>query len=164
MMQRSCGLEGEHVSQLWWFEVQIESKNEVSFCTNNMTLMFLDDNVLFESIPLQMENHKFFGVYVKAKLFLLKNDSCLQNKEAYFKVIISKIEFIQWTGDFLITSWFYKFVLYVFSWMMYYLMGSQPWHVANKWCTCNLHYLWIIVTLTIEGFSCRYPHMEPSES
>ncbi|MCO5606138.1 hypothetical protein L7F22_060325 [Adiantum nelumboides] len=134
-------LGGDHVYQMWWFEVQIASKNGVYFCTNNMELMFLDDNVLAKSMSLQIEakaHNLFEEVFVKAKDFLLKNfDPCLQNNETYFEVIGSKVESTQWSGDFLITLWFYKFVLYELSWMLIYLMGSKPWHVANKWCTCN---------------------------
>ena len=42
-----------------------------------------------------------------------------------------------WSMDIIIDSWFHKFILYDMKWMFIYLMGSQPWHVAIKWYTCN---------------------------
>ena len=47
-----------------------------------------------------------------------------------------------WSGDILINSWFHKFILYDVHWMSIYMKGSQPWHVALKWCTCNHKFMW----------------------
>ena len=134
-------LAGDLFCQMWYLEVQIESRKEVHLCTNSMELMFLNGNVLTRSIALQIEakaHNVFEEVCVDTKVCFWRNvDTCLQNNEAYFEVIGSKTESTQWSGDVLITLWFYKFVLYELSWMMIYLMGSQPWHVAIKWCNCN---------------------------
>lgn len=63
----------------------------------------------------------------------------LVNIEADFEVssskLVSTLSF--WSRDTLIELWFYKFILYDINWMYLYMKGSQPWHVAIKWCTCN---------------------------
>ena len=53
----------------------------------------------------------------------------------------------RWSGDLLITSWFYIFILYDHEWMILYYMGSQPWHVAIKWWHCIIYTHMILCTI-----------------
>ena len=47
-----------------------------------------------------------------------------------------KFNSFPWNGNIIIIFWFHELILYDVIWMYLYMIGSQPWYVAIKWCTC----------------------------